>query len=107
MGVGGGVFFVPILILLVGLTPHLAVGSSLGVILLAAAVGVVKKGLAEYKVNLAVAMSLLIGSSIGVQIGAYVCNKIHGRHLRRYFAILILLAVAIIASEMVTEFIGH
>jgi hypothetical protein len=89
-GVGGGVVFVPVLILLVGLGSHQAVGTSLAVVLLAAAAGTVKKALAA-EVNLAVAMALLVGSSIGVQLGA--C-------LRRAFAFVVLLAALMLGVDL-------
>lgn len=107
MGTGGGVIIVPILIVLVGLTPHLAVGTSLGVILPTAIVGVVKKGMGEGKVSLAIAMSLLVGSTIGVQIGAYICHRLHADRLRRYFAVLVLAVAAVVAARLVSELTGH
>lgn len=107
LGTGGGVILVPILIVLVGLTPHLAVGTSLGVILLTAVVGVARKSMGEGKVSLAIAMSLLIGSTIGVQIGAYICHKLHADRLQRYFAILVLLTAGVVIAELVSGLIGH
>jgi len=107
LGTGGGVIIVPILIVLVGLTPHLAVGTSLGVILPTAIVGVLKKGMGEGKVSLAIAMPLLVGSTIGVQIGAYICHKLHADRLRRYFAVLVLAVAAVVAARLAAELTGH
>ena len=107
LGTGGGVIIVPILIGLVGLTPHLAVGTSLGVILPTAIIGVAKKGMGEGKVSLAIAMSLLVGSTIGVQIGAYICHRLHADRLRRCFAVLVLAVAAVVAVRLAAELTGH
>lgn len=107
LGTGGGVIIVPLLIVLVGLTPHLAVGTSLGVILPTAIVGVIRKGMGEGKVSLAIAMSLLVGSTIGVQIGAYIGHRLHADRLRRYFAVLVLVVAAFVVYKLVSGSNGH
>jgi uncharacterized membrane protein YfcA len=107
LGTGGGVIIVPILIALVGLTPHLAVGTSLGVILPTAIIGVIKKGMGEGKVSLAIAVPLLVGSTVGVQIGAYICHKLHADRLRRYFALLVLAVAAIVVARLAAGLTGH
>jgi len=92
LGIGGGVILVPALLLVVGLGMHQCVGTSLGVILLTSLAGAVIYG-AKGQASLWIAMPLLVGSAIGVQAGAWICQRLGARPLRRYFAIL-LLAVA-------------
>jgi len=99
MGVGGGVLFVPMLILVVGLSPHQAVGTSLSVVLFGSIAGTIKHGMLG-NVNLAVAMSLLVGSTVGIQIGAALCRRLRGQRLREYFAALVLLAAAALAAGL-------
>ncbi|MHC4562151.1 MAG: sulfite exporter TauE/SafE family protein [Planctomycetota bacterium] len=106
MGVGGGVLIVPALVAVVGLAPHLAVGTSLGVILLGASAGVIKKGLGEGKVSLALAMALLIGSSIGVQIGAAICDRLHAQRLRQTFAMLVYMVAVLVAAQLCRGLLG-
>jgi len=105
MGIGGGVLLMPLLILVVGLTAHQAVGTSLGVILFGSTAGTIKYGL-DGSVNMWVAMGLLVGSVFGVQIGAMICRKLHGRRLRRYFAILVLLVVAALVADLAHKLAG-
>ena len=100
MGVGGGVLLVPVMLLLIGLEMHRAVGTSLGVILLTSVAGVVLYGL-EGEASLWIIMPLLVGSSLGVQLGAWLCQKLRGEILRRYFA---LLATAL-ALYLVVDFV--
>lgn len=99
LGIGGGVLLMPLLILLVGLRAHQAVGTSLGVVMFSSIAGTVKYGL-DGKVNLWIVMALLFGSTLGVQIGAQLCNRLHGMRLRRYFAVLVLLTAALIAADL-------
>ncbi len=105
MGIGGGVLFMPLLIVVVGLTPHQAVGTSLGVVVFGSISGTVAHGL-KGNVSLWVAMSLLIGSVIGIQIGAWICQKLHGARLRRYFALMVLMLVVYIAVDFVLKLTG-
>jgi hypothetical protein len=99
LGVGGGVLFMPILLLVVGLTPHQAVGTSLGVVLFSSTTATVRYGLAG-EVNLPVAMCLLVTSTIGIQIGAKICHKLHGDRLRKYFALVVLGAIAVLLLDL-------
>ncbi|MFW6146211.1 MAG: sulfite exporter TauE/SafE family protein [Planctomycetota bacterium] len=100
LGVGGGVLMMPLLLSGVGMNPKQAVGTSLGIVLFASAAGTVKYGLID-QVNLAVAMSILISSTIGVQFGAWLCAKLRARSIRRYFAILVLAVIVMIANDLV------
>jgi uncharacterized membrane protein YfcA len=100
MGIGGGVLFVPILILAVGFTAHQAVGTSLGTILVASIVGVAVKGW-HGEVDMGIGMALLVGSSIGAQAGAALCEKLHARRLKQYFAVLVLLAAVLVAADLI------
>jgi len=104
LGIGGGVLFMPLLIVVVGLRPHQAVGTSLGVVLFSSISGTIEYGLTE-KVYLSVALALLVGSTIGIQIGAWLCQKLPATKLRRYFAALVLAVVALLAVAMVEDLI--
>ncbi len=102
-GVGGGVLFVPVLLLIVGLNAHKAVGTSLGVVLLASMTAVVKKGYAG-EVNLPIAMALLVGSSVGVQLGVWLCLRLHAQRLQRAFALVVLLAAVMMIVDLLRNF---
>lgn len=105
LGIGGGVLFMPVLILVVGLTAHQAIGTSLGVVVFSSISGTVAYGL-EGKVNLWVVMALLIGSGLGVQIGSAVCERLHAKRLKRWFAAVVLLSAAVIAVDLVRKIAG-
>ena len=106
MGVSGGVLFMPILVLGVGLAPHLAVGTSLAVVLVGSISAVLKKGLSgDGKVSLPIALALLAAGAIGVRIGLYISHKLHGERLKKYFSIIVLLAALMVAVKLITSFI--
>ena len=88
IGIGGGVLFMPILLLAVGLSMHKAVGTSLGVVLFCGVTGGIIYG-GKGDANLWIVMPLLVGASLGVQIGAWLCQKLHAARLQRYFALLV------------------
>jgi uncharacterized membrane protein YfcA len=99
LGVGGGILLAPALIGLVGLSAHQAVGTSLGVVVFSSISGTIKYGLGGYP-NLWIAMALLVGSAVGVQLGAWICAKLHAARLRRYFVVLILLLAAALLARV-------
>lgn len=100
LGVGGGVFLVPMLTLLVAFRPHVAVGTSLGVVLFSSITGTITHGL-HGNVNLPIALALLVGSTLGAQVGATICQRLHAPNLQRYFAFLILAVVLLLAWKSV------
>lgn len=99
LGIGGGVLLMPVMILVVGLTPHQAVGTSLGVVLFSSIAGAAKYG-ADGHVNLCLVMSLLVSSVFGVQLGARICHSLHAERLKRYFAILVGLVAIAVAGRL-------
>jgi len=105
LGIGGGVLFMPLLILVVGLPPHQAVGTSLGVVLFASISGTIGHGLKGH-VSLPVVVSLLVGSTIGIQIGAAVCQRLHAARLRKYFVVLVLAVAVWLAANLVAAVAG-
>jgi len=92
-GVGGGIIFVPLLMLLKGFDIHRAVGTSLLIIIFTALSGALfhgKAGMVDWKV----AVILGVFSVLGVWFGAKLSLKLDAVMLQRVFAVfLILIAV--------------
>lgn len=92
-GVGGGVVFVPLMVMALGFNIHLAVGTSLAIILPTAAVGLLrhyKDGQVDWKVAVLIALLAVLGSWIGAGLSI----KLPVTMLRRLFAVL-MIAVAV------------
>ena len=98
-GIGGGVILVPLLMVLVGQGVHLAIGTSLGIVLLSSMSGTVVYGLSG-KVSLVIAMALLLGSAVGVQVGSVMNARIDPAPMRRYFAVLVVITAASLAVRL-------
>ena len=106
MGIGGGVLLIPALVLVVGLSPHQAVGTSLGVVLFSAMAGGAKYALDDH-VSMWIVMPLLVSSVFGVQLGAWICQGLQARRLRRYFALLVLAVAAMLAVDAATKLLAR
>jgi uncharacterized protein len=106
LGVGGGVLFVPGLVIVVGLTQHEAEATSLLAIVPVALVGAVRQN--RYG-NVRRDDALLVGvlSVAGVAAGVALANALSGTALRTAFALLILLIAAQLVRAALREETDH
>jgi uncharacterized protein len=90
-GIGGGIVIGPALILLAGFAPKLAIGTSLGALLLP--VGAL--GAWEYyrrgNLNITAALWIALGLLVGAWLGARLANQLTGPHLQKAFAVFLAL----------------
>jgi hypothetical protein len=93
LGVGGGFIRMPALIYLIGCPTAVAVGTDLFSVLFAGAYGCFTYGV-KGAVDVTAAVFMLIGASIGAQIGVTAVKYIRGYGIRLLFAIMIILAGA-------------
>lgn len=92
-GVGGGVIMVPAMVLLAGMAQQRASATSLASIVPIAVVGTFIFGMSD-SVDLPAAAVLIVGSLVGVQIGARLMARIGDDRLRIGFAVF-MIAIAI------------
>lgn len=92
MGVGGGFIMVPMMVYLLRMPPHVAVGTDLFQILFTCAGVTYMQATTNYTVDLVLAL-LAAGSTIGAQIGARVSRYLRGDQLLIILATLALLVV--------------
>ncbi|HEU4748454.1 MAG TPA: sulfite exporter TauE/SafE family protein [Gemmatimonadaceae bacterium] len=95
-GIGGGIVIGPALILLRGFSPQLAVGTSLGALLLP--VGAL--GAWEYyrrgNLNVTAALWIALGLLLGAWVGARLAQTMSGPALQKSFAVfLVLIAIRV------------
>jgi uncharacterized protein len=99
MGIGGGVLFMPILLYGFGLSARNAAGTGVLLLFATVAVGTIEQALQGY-VALKLAMAILIGSSIGSQLGALTTDILPNRVLRLIFSGLVAATVLMIAWDL-------
>ena len=87
MGVGG-VLLMPVLMYGYGLSARNAAGTGVLLLFLTVSLGTVQSALAGH-VSLPLAMTLLVGSSVGAQLGALTTHRLPNRVLRLSFACLV------------------
>jgi len=102
MGVGGGFISFPLLLYVIGIPTRAAIGTSAFQILLASAYGSLKYSLAGNVDFLLVAL-LVPGPFVGVFLGVRVSQLLGGRRIRRYFALIVFLGVAMVLWDLVRE----
>ena len=88
-GVGGGILFVPLLVLFLQFDPHLAIGTSIAAIIPTAIMGTtvhMKAGMVNWKI----AAMLAVFAILGAWVGSHFSLKIDASTLRRLYAVLLL-----------------
>jgi len=99
MGIGGGVLFMPVLLYGFGLSARNAAGTGILLLLVTVMLGTVEQALHGY-VSLKLAMALLIGSSVGSQLGALTTHYLSNRYLRLILMLLILVVIGMIGWNL-------
>lgn len=102
LGVGGGVLFVPGLVIFLGLSQHQAEATSLLAIVPVAIVGTIRQ---DRYGNVQRLDALLIGllSAAGAVGGVALANVLSGQTLRIAFAVLMLIVAAELTRKTLTE----
>ena len=102
MGVGGGFIMVPMMVYLLRIPPHVAVGTDLFQILFTCAGVTYLQATTNHTVDLVLAVLLAAGSTIGAQIGARVSRYLRGDQLLIILASLALLVAGRMVVSIVT-----
>ncbi len=96
---------VPAMVYLIGLSQHQAHGTSLAAITFIVLLGAVKYA-ANGQMDWLIAVELAVGGVFGAMIGARICNKISGKHLRRYFGIFLMLIAGKMVWDVIAAMVG-
>ncbi|MCL2567752.1 MAG: sulfite exporter TauE/SafE family protein [Alphaproteobacteria bacterium] len=101
LGVGGGIIFIPLLVMGMKMPLNKAAGTSLGLVFIIAFIGIIKKGLPnDLHVSLIMLALLLIGSFIGIRGGIVFAKKQNDKTLKMLFSMLVfIMSLLIIISE--------
>jgi hypothetical protein len=90
VGIGGGILFVPALVWLLGMSQHRAQGTSLGALLLPVGLFAFMEYYRKGNADLRVALLLAVGFLVGGYFGAVGAQHIPELWLRRIFALTLI-----------------
>lgn len=99
LGVGGGFLRLPLLVYLVGVPTHVAVGTDLFEIVISAGFGTLSHAL-KGNVDIMIALTMQTGAAIGAQIGAVGTRYFSGPTIRLMFSILPILAAIMVLLKI-------
>ncbi|TWH49291.1 sulfite exporter TauE/SafE family protein [Sporomusa sp. KB1] len=89
LGLGGGIFLVPIMVTYFNITQHIAQATSMAIVIPTALISSIIYGFhGNTDVNLA--LNLIVGSTLGASIGARIMKRIPPIRLKQLFAILLI-----------------
>lgn len=94
MGVGGGFIMVPMMVYLLRMPMHVAVGTDLFQILFTCAGVTLMQSATNHTVDVVLAMLVAVGSTVGAQIGARLSRRLRGDQLKIVLASVVLLVTA-------------
>jgi uncharacterized membrane protein YfcA len=93
MGVGGGFIMVPVMVYLLRMPMHVVVGTSLFQILFTCINVTIMQANTNHTVDFVLALILLIGSTLGAQVGAKISRRLKGDQLKIILASLVLIVM--------------
>jgi uncharacterized protein len=106
LGVGGGFIRMPMLVYLVGVPTHVAVGTDLFEIVISAGFGTLTHAL-KGNVDILMALVMHTGAAIGAQIGAVSTRYFAGPRIRLFFSILPFIGAILTVLRLFGLMVGH
>ncbi|WP_374287991.1 sulfite exporter TauE/SafE family protein [Desulfovibrio desulfuricans] len=103
MGVGGGFIMVPVMVYLLRMPMHVVVGTSLFQILFTCVNVTIMQSIENHTVDFILALLLLIGSSIGAQMGTHIGRKLKADQLKILLATLVLVVMGKILYDLLAR----
>lgn len=102
MGMGGGTILILLLSLFLNLEQHVAQATNL-IFFIPTSIAAIIINIKNKNVNKRIAILISCVGIVGAVIGSIIADKLHSEHLRRYFAIFIL----IIALHEIYQMVHH
>jgi len=100
MGVGGGFIMVPVMVYLLRMPMHVVVGTSLFQILFTCVNVTIMQSWSNHTVDFVLALLLLLGSTIGAQVGTTLSKKLKGDQLKILLASLVLIVCVKMMADL-------
>jgi hypothetical protein len=106
LGVGGGFIRMPMLVYIIGVPTHVAVGTDLFEVVISAGFGTVTHAL-KGNVDILMALVMQTGAAIGAQIGATSTRFFAGPRIRLFFSALPFVGAALVILRLLGLTGGH
>jgi uncharacterized membrane protein YfcA len=103
MGVGGGFLMVPVMFYILRMPMHVIVGTSLFQILFTCIEVTFLQSYTNHTVDFTLAVLLLIGSTIGAQVGTVFGRKLKGEQLKILLAAIVLVVTVKMVFDLTLE----
>jgi uncharacterized membrane protein YfcA len=100
MGVGGGFLMVPVMVYILRMPMHVVVGTSLFQILFNCIEVTFLQSYTNHNVDFILAVLLLLGSTLGAQVGAVFGRKLRGEQLKIILALIVLAVTVKIVLDL-------
>jgi len=100
LGVGGGFIMLPTMIYIIGIPTRVAVGTDLFQIVLTSANVTLQQAITNHTVDLLLAVTLFMGSTIGAQFGVMASRRLKGEQIRVFLAIIVLIVMGILLYQL-------
>lgn len=100
MGVGGGFLMVPVMVYILRMPMHVVVGTSLFQILFNCIEVTFLQAYTNHNVDFVLAVLLLLGSTVGAQVGTVFGRKLKGDQLKIILAVIVLLVTVKIVYDL-------
>lgn len=101
LGVGGGFLRMPLMIYVLGIPTHVAVGTDLFEIVISAGFGTITHSL-KGNVDIMIAVTMLTGAALGAQFGAAATRYFSGPIIRLLFSVLPIIAAVLVLLRLQT-----
>lgn len=107
MGIGGGFLLVPAMIYFLGMPILMVAGTSLYQIIFTSAFATIMHATFNQTVDLLLALILIAGGVIGIQVGMVLARKIQGTQARAILALIILAVAFKLIGDLLIEPLEH
>ncbi len=103
LGVGGGFIMLPAMIYLIGIPTRIAVGTSLFQIVLICANVTVQQAVTNHTVDVLLAVTLFVGSTVGAQLGALASRRLRGEQIRILLGVVVVAVMLVLLRQLVVR----
>ena len=101
LGVGGGFIMVPAMIYIIGMPTITAIGTDLFQIVFTSANVTLQQAITNHTVDIGLALSLLMGSVLGAQVGVRATKYLRGEQIRILLSVIVLAMMFKLLADLV------